>query len=583
MAFKRLAALLLAVGTASAAPLPGRKTEKALPAGKSAADHLTGSDFNRVLDRLDGTEPIDAAKVKATGTTTARPLAERFADRLDMKDRGVPGPISRTPNEVLPGVTKFEDLTWPDNITLHFIGPVGERTIYSNHLAPDQSFVLPGGTYVGPVPVNEPAVFSSPYHTGVKLDVKTPASFNGVPQSAHVAAAAMLALGQEESTVEDRSLLFSRDGLDQWQLVAHGDASLELHHLKPSVGDARYARLHFDKATGDLGIQRSFASYPLDVGSAIRIVHKPSTDAIDGNRHDNYSRFAAPTLVLEESTGKILRVRSSGGYGEFISEDPDGGVSVGGYKSVGNVFHAVSLDAFYPRLAPNADGTIKLGDTTRRWSTGYFNAVSTTNLTATGNVIAGAAYPTLIAPDVVTGSPANGGSVTPNAVGGTTFVYTAGAGVASFTVASPTNPTNGQQITILVKNASGGALAVAWGASFQMAAWTNPGDGKSRAISFVYESGAWREVSRTPTDVLRATTTIDLASVAANACSHTDVALVGAVVGAECATSLPAGFPDNAISHCHVDAADNVDLHVCSLGSPYDPPSATYSVRVFNP
>lgn len=88
-------------------------------------------------------------------------------------------------------------------------------------------------------------------------------------------------------------------------------------------------------------------------------------------------------------------------------------------------------------------------------------------------------------------------------------------------------------------------------------------------------------VHRAPLRSLRATVTVDLGNILTNACTHTDVPLVGAVAGAECVTALPGGFPDQTFATCHVDAPGNIDLHVCNLGNPYDPPLATYSVRVF--
>jgi hypothetical protein len=82
---------------------------------------------------------------------------------------------------------------------------------------------------------------------------------------------------------------------------------------------------------------------------------------------------------------------------------------------------------------------------------------------------------------------------------------------------------------------------------------------------------------------IRATITVDLTSVSSNARSHTHVTVPGAVLGAECMASLPGGYPDQVFAVCHVDSPGTIDLHVCNLGTPYDPPSGTYSVRVFNP
>jgi hypothetical protein len=108
----------------------GLHTAKALPPGKADADYFEGVEVNEIdtafdvvraginADRarldtaessisshggrlttaeaavaahgnmLDGTEPINAAKVQATSSTTARPLDERFADEIHLKDFG---------------------------------------------------------------------------------------------------------------------------------------------------------------------------------------------------------------------------------------------------------------------------------------------------------------------------------------------------------------------------------------------------------------------------------------------------------------------------------------------------------------
>jgi hypothetical protein len=116
-------------------------------------------------------------------------------------------------------------------------------------------------------------------------------------------------------------------------------------------------------------------------------------------------------------------------------------------------------------------------------------------------------FPVLRAPVLMpyldTASPTNGGSVTPNCAGAVTHVYTAGTGVASFTVNAPTLNANstGAMTTITIKNSSGGALAVTWNAAFKMATWTNPANGFSRTIAFVWNGSNWIEMSRTPVDV----------------------------------------------------------------------------------
>jgi hypothetical protein len=74
---------------------------------------------------------------------------------------------------------------------------------------------------------------------------------------------------------------------------------------------------------------------------------------------------------------------------------------------------------------------------------------------------------------------------------------------SAFTINSPTNDgANGQQLTICVKNTSGGVIGtITFGAEYKLSAWTNPADGFSRSISFFYDGTNWIEYSRTSADV----------------------------------------------------------------------------------
>lgn len=90
----------------------------------------------------------------------------------------------------------------------------------------------------------------------------------------------------------------------------------------------------------------------------------------------------------------------------------------------------------------------------------------------------------------------NGGSLTPDCNAGNSFSYTAGAGVASFTVNAPTNPDTGQRIVFIVGNVSGGVLAVTWNAVFHLATWVSPATGAIASIEYWYSGSAWIETNR---------------------------------------------------------------------------------------
>lgn len=98
-------------------------------------------------------------------------------------------------------------------------------------------------------------------------------------------------------------------------------------------------------------------------------------------------------------------------------------------------------------------------------------------------------------------APTYGVSVAIDASIGNEYDITATNGVG-FTVANPTNATNGQRITITVRNTSGGALgAITWDTLYKMSAWTSPANGFSRSIDFKYNGTNWVQVAQTGVDI----------------------------------------------------------------------------------
>lgn len=92
-------------------------------------------------------------------------------------------------------------------------------------------------------------------------------------------------------------------------------------------------------------------------------------------------------------------------------------------------------------------------------------------------------------------------SIALNAAVANEFEVTVSSGVA-FTMANPTNPSEGQQITITFLNTSGGAMgAITWGAAFKVAAFTAPANGASRSISLKYNGTNWTQLFVSTIDV----------------------------------------------------------------------------------
>jgi hypothetical protein len=101
-------------------------------------------------------------------------------------------------------------------------------------------------------------------------------------------------------------------------------------------------------------------------------------------------------------------------------------------------------------------------------------------------------------------APTYSNSITPNVRTGAGgyMVITATDGNA-FTINAPGQSNSGQIITFEIANASGTTLGViTWNATYKLAgAFTNPINGKSRTITFVYNGSNWVEICRAAADI----------------------------------------------------------------------------------
>lgn len=92
-------------------------------------------------------------------------------------------------------------------------------------------------------------------------------------------------------------------------------------------------------------------------------------------------------------------------------------------------------------------------------------------------------------------------SITLDAAAGPSHVITATNGVA-FAINAPSNPVVGKRISVTIRNAAGGPLgAVTWNAVFKMSAWTQPANGFSRTIDFIYNGSEWVQAAQTGVDI----------------------------------------------------------------------------------
>lgn len=92
-------------------------------------------------------------------------------------------------------------------------------------------------------------------------------------------------------------------------------------------------------------------------------------------------------------------------------------------------------------------------------------------------------------------------SITPDVDEGDVFTITA-TNTSAFTINAPTNPVTSKRITFILRNNSGGVMGtITWNAAFKVGSFTNPANGNSRSVDFIYNGTSWVEVSRTSVDV----------------------------------------------------------------------------------
>jgi hypothetical protein len=84
---------------------------------------------------------------------------------------------------------------------------------------------------------------------------------------------------------------------------------------------------------------------------------------------------------------------------------------------------------------------------------------------------------------------------------GNEFEVTATNGTA-FSISNPTDPVDGQRITLRIINTSGGALgAVTFGTQYKMSTWTQPATGFNRSVDLEYNGTNWYQISQTGVDI----------------------------------------------------------------------------------
>lgn len=103
--------------------------------------------------------------------------------------------------------------------------------------------------------------------------------------------------------------------------------------------------------------------------------------------------------------------------------------------------------------------------------------------------------------------------------------------------------------------------------------------GGSTAITAVKIGGGTRI-----TESVRASATIDFASIAAQTCVTNTITVTGAAANDETSCSIPAAIENGLSATCWVSSADTVSVRLCNVTTgAIDPASGTYSARTWAP
>jgi len=224
------------------------------------------------------------------------------------------------------------------------------------------------------VPVNELRVHA-PYHPGIVLNNLTPAMYDGVVQPSQQFGLDLAAAGGND-TSRYKSLVFSQDGLGQWQQVSDGYiGDLAFHNISQS----KYFRGYFTGLDGDFCIQKTnndSSSMPLDVAGAMRGGTDFRTD-ITPIQYDNRvrfpGRFSFKMYYKDDATNNESTIQLEGATGYQVGINAPNIVGVTAAVSLtagdgsGNARGAV-LDGFYNAFSPSVTAITSLGRAGKLWS-----------------------------------------------------------------------------------------------------------------------------------------------------------------------------------------------------------------------
>ena len=185
--------------------------------------------------------------------------------------------------------------------------------------------------------------------------------------------------------------------------------------------------------------------------------------------------------AASSGTSNGIDIRSAGTFG---TEEDENSVVIGNTSRGAGQRSALAIDSG----APAPSGTIVKGNDL---GTGTIAAYSFKGLVCSGD-------------DIARFTEAVAANVAIAAVGAIkTFVSITGVDGTNMTVDAPTEAREGKELTITIRNNSGGSLGTCtFAAGYKTTgSWTQPGNGKSRSIVFVYDGTNWIEQFRSAADV----------------------------------------------------------------------------------
>ena len=458
-----------------------------------------------VLSQLDQS----AQTVLSTGSTTARTLAERFSEVVNVKDYGAIGDgvandtaaiQSAIDAAAVNGGTVFipqgfyqihSTIKVPakTNVSVHIVGATqANTTLNANNAAADPVIRFGGGSS-GERDASGSSTYNTTDDSLERMTIST-SSFTGIT---------LIELIQTQRFIMRDVFIQGASGSGGIGLSLLGSTTTGLGSASaPQVLRNKFYNIVTNDCRKPLYMENveesDFYSCTFDMTQTIT-AGSNTLFAIQQNQGANNRFFGT---LLTGDTNATYR----GAYVGFKAD-----TAVDGINQTAQ-FYGILVEGFNRGIwieGTNNSGFTFIGYDGVSNATEYVN-VSGTNTPANGFVFWGpisrefeinqpSPYAPLLALTYST-------SIDTNASQANVFQIVISDGVA-FTIENPTSGKQGQNITYDIRNSSGGAMGVlTWASDFKLAgAFTNPADTKRRTITYFYDDANWVELNRATADI----------------------------------------------------------------------------------